>query len=124
MTIEVIAQNSSERRFATIALMTATAMQAADATLANVALPQLSRDLGGGIELGAWVMTSYLCAAAVVVPLTGWLRRRFGPRTLYRGAIGLFMLASLCCALAPSAASIIVFRIIQGAGGGVIPALA
>jgi DHA2 family multidrug resistance protein len=104
--------------------MIATAMQAADATIVNVALPQLAGELGGGLELGAWVMTSYLCAAAIVAPLTGWLRRRFGPRMLYHGAVGIFVLASLLCALAPSAAAIIVFRIVQGAGGGVIPALA
>src|SRR5262252_8848723 len=105
----------SARRFATIAVMVATAMQAADTTIVNVGLPQLQRDLGGGISLGAWVMTSYLCATAVVAPLTGWLRRRFGPRALYQGAIGVFVLASLLCAMAPSAPAIIAFRVIQGA---------
>jgi len=113
----------SERRWATAALMLATAMQAADATIVNVALPQLQRTLGGGIELGAWVMTSYLVAAAIVVPLTGWLRRRFGTRRLYGAALCLFVFASLLCSLAQSAAAIILFRILQGAGGGVIPAL-
>jgi DHA2 family multidrug resistance protein len=104
-------------------MMLATAMQAADATIVNVALPQLERDLHGGIELGAWIMTGYLCAAAVVVPLTGWLSRTLGPRRLYRGAIGLFVVASLLCATASSETGIILFRILQGAGGGVIPAL-
>lgn len=104
-------------------MMLATAMQAADATMVNVALPQLERSFGGGIGLGAWVLTSYLCAAAVVVPLTGWLSRTLGPRRLYRGAIGLFVLASLLCAAAPSGAAVILFRVLQGAGGGVIPAL-
>jgi DHA2 family multidrug resistance protein len=117
-------RTGSDRRWATTALMLATAMQAADATIVNVALPQLERTLGGGIELGAWVMTSYLVAAAIVVPLTGWLRRRFGPGQLYGAALGLFVLASLLCSLAPSAAALIAFRVIQGAGGGVIPALA
>jgi DHA2 family multidrug resistance protein len=113
----------SERRWATAALMLATAMQAADATIVNVALPQLEQQLGGGIELGAWIMTSYLCAAAIVAPLTGWLRRRFGPRQLYATALALFTVASILCALAPSAAAIILFRALQGFGGGVIPAL-
>jgi DHA2 family multidrug resistance protein len=116
--------SGSDRRWATTALMLATAMQAADATIVNVALPQLESDFGGDIELGAWIMTSYLVAAAIVVPLTGWLRRRFGPRRLYGAALGLFVLASLFCSLAPSAAAIIAFRVVQGAGGGVIPALA
>src|SRR5205823_12630812 len=100
MTVEVVAPGPSVRRFATAALMIATAMQAGDATIVNVALPHLAGDLGGGLELGAWVMTSYLCAAAVVAPLTGWLRRRLGPRALYQGAIGVFVLASVLCALA------------------------
>src|SRR6201996_1348149 len=113
----------AERRWVTVGLMLATALQAADATIVNVALPHVTHDLGGGLELGAWVMTSYLCAAAIVAPMTGWLRRRFGPRRLYIGAMGLFVSASLLCALAPSAGAIILFRIVQGAGGGVIPAL-
>jgi MFS transporter, DHA2 family, multidrug resistance protein len=113
----------SERRWATTALMLATAMQAADATIVNVALPRLQRDLGGGLELASWVLTSYLCAAAIVVPLTGWLRRRLGSRRLYLGAVALFVAASLLCAAAPSGIAVIVFRTLQGAGGGVIPAL-
>ena len=101
--------------------MIATAMQAADALIANVALPQLERDLGGGIELGAWVMTSYLCATAVTAPLTGWLRRRYGaqaavPRRGLGVCRGLAAVRtrpfrrrrSSCCGS------------LQGAGGGVI----
>ena len=85
----------ASRLVATAALMLASAMQAADATIANVALPQLERDLGGGVVLGAWVVTSYLCATAVVAPLTGWLRRRFGVRHLFVGAVVAFTAASL-----------------------------
>lgn len=123
MLARAVLLTGSGRRWATAALMLATAMQAADATIVNVALPQLERDLGGGLWLGAWVMTSYLCAAAIVAPLTGWLRRRFGPARLYITATALFVGASLLCAIAPSAAAIIVFRTLQGAGGGVLPAL-
>ena len=114
----------SDRLLATVAVMVATAMQAADATIANVALPQLERDLGGGIVLGAWVMTSYLCANALLAPLTGWLRRRFGARRLFVGGVGVFVMASLACSLAPTPAVIILARIVQGAGGGVIHPLA
>ena len=110
----------SDRRLGTIALMIATGMQAADATIVNVALPQLERDLGGGVVLGAWVMTSYLCATAVLAPLTGWLRRRYGARHLFVAAIAVFVIASLGCALAPSLPALILLRIVQGAAGGVI----
>ena len=113
-----------DRLIATVAVMVATAMQTADATITNVALPQLEYDLGGGIELGAWIMTSYLCASALVAPLTGWLRRRFGARRLFAGAVGVFVAASLACSLAPTPAVIILSRIVQGAGGGIVYPLA
>lgn len=109
-----------DRMLATGGLMVATAMQAADALIANVALPRLEADLGGGPALGAWVITSYLCAAAVVAPLTGWLRRRYGAARLFPLAVGAFVAASLLCALAPSAGALIMARMLQGAGGGVI----
>jgi len=101
-------------------LMIATAMQAGDALIINVALPRLQDDLGGGVELSAWVITSYLCAAAVAAPLTGWLRRRFGTQQLWSTTIGAFLGASLLCSLAPSAVALILFRLLQGAAGGVI----
>jgi MFS transporter, DHA2 family, multidrug resistance protein len=108
-------------RLGTWGLMIATAMQAADPLIVNVALPQIQEDLGTGIELGgAWVMTSYLCATAVMAPLSGWLRRRYGAGWLFQAAVGVYMAASLLCALAPSEAVIILFRVLQGAGAGII----
>ena len=104
--------------------MIATALQAADALIVNVALPRLEGDLGGGIELGTWVMTSYLCATAVTAPLTAWLRRRYGARRLFPGAVAAFVATSLLCAAAPSGAAMILFRVLQGAAGGVILPLA
>ncbi len=114
----------SSRRQAAIALMIATAMQAFDTTIANVALPQLEQSLGGDIDLGSWVMTSYLCASAVMATLTGWLRRRYGARQLFTGAIGLFVLGSVLCSIAPSATALIPFRLVQGTAAGIIQPLA
>ena len=85
MTLDATILSGSGRRQAAVALITATAMQAFDATIANVALPQLEQNLGGGVDLGSWVMTSYLCASAVMATLTGWLRRRYGARQLFAG---------------------------------------
>jgi DHA2 family multidrug resistance protein len=113
-----------DRMLATMALMVASAMQAADATIANVALPRLEHELGGGVEMGSWVVTAYLCATAVVAPLTGWLRRRFGARVLFAASVSAFAGASLLCSLAPSSGAIILFRVLQGAGGGAIHPLA
>jgi MFS transporter, DHA2 family, multidrug resistance protein len=123
MTAGVDVLSVSGRRQATIALMIATAMQALDATVANVALPQLERGFGGGIDLGAWVMTSYLCASAVTAILTGWLRRRRGARQVFTAAVALFVVASLLCALATTSNALIFFRLIQGAAAGIIQPL-
>src|SRR5438128_2502941 len=107
MIVEAVLPSGSGRRHAAIALMIATAMQAFDATIANVALPQLEQTLGGGIDLGSWVMTSYLCASAVMATLTGWFRRRYAARRLFFGATALFVLVSVLCSIAPSPAALI-----------------
>src|SRR5215469_14144189 len=120
MTLDAAILSGSGRRRAAVALITATAMQAFDSTIANVALPQLEQNLGGGIDLGSWVMTSYLCAAAVMATLTGWFRRRYGARQPLAGAIAVFVIASLLCSAAPSQAALIVFRLAQGAAAGII----
>jgi MFS transporter, DHA2 family, multidrug resistance protein len=124
MTVDVIALSNSGRRQAAVALMIATAMQAFDSTIANVALPQLEQSLGGGIDLGSWVMTSYLCAAAVMATLTGWFRRRYGARQAFGGAIVLFVVASVLCSISPSQTALILFRLVQGAAAGIIQPLA
>jgi MFS transporter, DHA2 family, multidrug resistance protein len=107
----------------TLALMIATMMQAFDATIANVALPQLERGFSTGIDLGSWVMTSYLCASAVTAVLTAWLRRRWGARQVFASAVGLFVAASLLCALATGAEALILFRLVQGAAAGILQPL-
>jgi DHA2 family multidrug resistance protein len=124
MTFDVIVLSNSGRRQAAIALMIATAMQAFDSTIANVALPQLQQSLGGGIDLGSWVMTSYLCAAAVMATLTGWFRRRYGARQAFGCAIALFVFASLLCSISPTQTTLILFRLVQGAAAGIIQPLA
>src|SRR5215472_11129305 len=124
MTVDVIMLPNSGRRQAAVALMIATAMQAFESTIANVALPQLEQSLGGGIDLGSWVMTSYLCASAVMATLTGWFRRRYGARQAFAGAIVLFVVASLLCSIAPSPAMLIQSRLAQGAAAGIIQPLA
>lgn len=117
-------RENSGHRLATFALMLATAMQAFDATIVNVALPELERGFGGGIGLGSWVVTSYLCAAAVSALLTGALRRRYGMAPLFCGSMSVFVLASLACAAAASPLALILARLVQGAAGGLLQPLA
>jgi MFS transporter, DHA2 family, multidrug resistance protein len=123
MTVDATIMAITSQRQAAVALMIATAMQAFDSTIANVALPQLEQNLGGGIELGTWVMTTYLCASAVMATLTGWFRRRYGARQSFAGAI-LFVFASTLCSVAPNSAALLVSRLIQGAAAGIIQPLA
>jgi MFS transporter, DHA2 family, multidrug resistance protein len=123
MIVDATILSISGRRQAVVALMIATAMQAFDSTIANVALPRLEQSLGGGIELGSWVMTSYLCASAVMATLTGWFRRQYGARQSFSGAIALFVFASMLCSIAPNAAALLVSRLIQGAAAGIIQPL-
>src|SRR5205085_9764271 len=124
MSVEARILSSSGRWQAMMALMIATAMQAFDATIANVALPQLEQTLGGGIEIGSWVMTSYLCASAIMATLTGWLRRRYGTRPLFIGSLSPFIVASGLCSIAASSVALVQFRLVQGTAAGIIQPLA
>ena len=91
-----------------------------DATIVNVALPVLGADLHTSIPVIQWVPTIYLLAFASVIPLTGWISGRFGAKPVWLASLGLFMTGSLLAGLSPSIGALIVFRAVQGAGGGMI----
>ena len=101
-------------------LVLGTFMVILDTTIVNIALDPLTRDLHTRLNTIQWVVTGYLLAIAVVVPLTGWASRRFGPKRLYVVAMVLFTLGSASCGLAHSANELIAFRVVQGLGGGAI----
>src|ERR1700710_2521825 len=96
----------------------ATFMEVLDTSIANVALPHIAGSLGGSQEEATWVLTSYLVASAIVLPISGWLANRFGRKRFYMGCVFFFTLASLLCGLAPSLGMLVFFRVIQGAAGG------
>jgi MFS transporter, DHA2 family, multidrug resistance protein len=102
----------------TIALSLATFMNVLDTSIANVSLPAIAGDLGVSPDQGTWVITSFGVANAISLPLTGWLTRRFGQVKLFTVSVVLFVIASFLCALAPSLALLIVFRVLQGAVAG------
>ncbi len=104
----------------TITVMLPTIMEIIDTSVANVALPYMQGSLNAGTEEITWVLTSYLVSNAVVLPMTGWLSRMFGRKRFLLTCIVLFTLASLLCGAAPNLASLILFRIIQGAAGGAL----
>jgi len=95
-------------------------MSILDTTIVNVAIRELSRSFGTSLSITQWVSTGYMLALATVIPLTGWAADRFGTKRLYIGSIALFVVGSALCGLAWSATSLIVFRVLQGFGGGMI----
>ena len=93
-------------------------MEVLDTSIANVALPHMAGNLGASNDQSTWVLTSYLVSNAIVLPISGWLAGLFGRKRFFLSCIVLFTLSSLLCGAAPTLAALIVFRIIQGAGGG------
>ena len=103
--------------------MFATFMEVLDTTVVNVSLPHIAGNLSATIDESTWVLTSYLVANAIVLPLTGWLARFFGRKRLLMVSVSGFTLASLLCGLAPNLPMLVLFRLIQGATGGAMQPL-
>ncbi len=96
----------------------ATFMEVLDTSIANVALPHVAGSLSAGQDESTWILTSYLVSNAIVLPLSGWLSSILGRKRFYMGCVVVFTLSSFLCGLAPNLGMLIVFRILQGAGGG------
>ena len=104
----------------TISVMLATIMQALDTTIANVALPRVQGTLSATQDEMGWVLTSYIVAAAITIPLTGWLASEFGRRKVFLTSIVLFTIASVLCGLATTLPQMVLFRLLQGVGGAAL----
>src|SRR5579863_5671174 len=97
-------------------------MEALDTSIANVAMPHIGGSLSASPEEATWVLTSYLVANAMVLPISGWIANRIGRKRFYMSCVTLFTLASLLCGLAPTLPMLVLFRVLQGgAGGGLQP---
>src|SRR5438093_4071028 len=96
----------------------ATFMEVLDTSIANVALPHISGNLSAGADESTWVLTSYLVSNAIVLPLSGWISGLVGRKRFYMICVALFTVSSFLCGLAPSLGVLVLFRILQGAGGG------
>ena len=106
-----------------IAVMFATFMEVLDTTVVNVSLPHIAGNLSATTEEATWVLTSYLVANAIILPLTGWLASFFGRKRLLMASVTGFTVSSLLCGLAPSLPLLVLFRLIQGATGGAMQPL-
>src|SRR6516225_11080218 len=93
-------------------------MEVLDTSIANVALPYIGGNLGASQDQSTWVLTSYLVSNAVVLPISGWCASVLGRKRFFMTCLAIFTVTSLLCGLAPSLGAIIIFRILQGAGGG------
>ncbi|MGZ6211344.1 MAG: DHA2 family efflux MFS transporter permease subunit [Candidatus Binataceae bacterium] len=96
----------------------ATFMELLDTSISNVSLPHIAGGLGTSYDESTWVLTSYLVANAIILPMSAWLSRVFGRKRYYMMCVALFTTTSLLCGLAPSLGLLIFFRVLQGVGGG------
>ena len=103
---------------ASIAVALATFMTVLDSSIANVAIPNISGNLGVSVDEGTWVITVFAAANAVSIPLTGWLTQRIGQVKLFVGAILLFIVASWLCGISPTMPVLLTARVLQGVMAG------
>ena len=108
------------RGWITVSIMLATFMQGVDTTITNVALPHIQGSLSVSQDQTAWVVTSYIVAAAIMTPLTGWLAGRFGIKYVFFFSVVGFTLTSALCGAATSLTQLVVFRLLQGVCGAAL----
>jgi DHA2 family multidrug resistance protein len=101
-----------------LTVMLSTFMEVLDTSIANVALPHIAGSLSSGVDESTWVLTSYLVSNAIVLPLTGWFSKLFGRKRFYMSCVFTFIVSSFLCGIAPSLPLLVLFRVLQGAGGG------
>ncbi len=107
-----------ERWLVAAAVMSAAVMELLDTSVVNVSLPHIAGNLSATVTETTWVLTSYLVANAIVLPIAGWLASRLGRRRLLMAAILGFIAASFLCGIAPSLPLLVAFRVLQGLSGG------
>ncbi|MGZ4818205.1 MAG: DHA2 family efflux MFS transporter permease subunit [Terriglobales bacterium] len=101
-----------------VSVMLGTFMEVLDTTVVNVSLPHIAGNVGATVDEATWVLTSYLVANAIILPMTGWLSNQFGRKRILLTSIVGFTAASVLCGMAPTLPFLIIFRVIQGATGG------
>jgi MFS transporter, DHA2 family, multidrug resistance protein len=93
-------------------------MEVLDTSIANVALPYIAGNLGASNDQSTWVLTSYLVSNAIILPISGWLAATLGRKRFFMSCLVVFTVSSLLCGFAPSLGFLLLFRVLQGAGGG------
>lgn len=96
----------------------ATFMELLDTSISNVSLPHIAGGLGTSYDESTWILTSYLVANAIILPMSAWLSQVFGRKRYYMMSVALFTATSFLCGIAPSLGLLLFFRVLQGIGGG------
>src|SRR5689334_8717735 len=110
-------QDASHKWLIAIAVMLGTALEVLDNSIINVALPHLQGSFSAGVDEITWVVTSYLVANGIMIPMTGWISSRFGRKRYFLISVLVFVTASALCGAAQTLTEIIIFRLVQGAAG-------
>ncbi|MDP3907420.1 MDR family MFS transporter [Novosphingobium sp.] len=110
-------------RLMMLGVMIAALLQILDTTIANVAVPHMQTSLGANADTINWVLTSYIVAAAIAMPITGWLAERVGTRRLFIWSVAGFIISSMLCGMAQNMTSMVIFRALQGVTGSFISPL-
>ena len=121
--VDVAALPTANPTLVVLGIMTASLIQILDTTIANVAIPHMQASLGATPDEVSWVLTSYIVATAVAMPITGWLADRVGSRRLFIASTALFVLFSMLCGMAQSITEMVIFRALQGIAGAFIAPL-
>ncbi len=111
------AHRSSHKWLIALAVMLGTTLEVLDNSIINVALPHLQGSFSAGVDEITWVVTSYLVANGIMIPMTGWISSHFGRKRYFLTSVMVFVLASAACGAAQSLAEIVIFRLVQGAAG-------
>src|SRR4029077_16570226 len=112
----------AHRGLMTATIICACVLQGIDTTIANVALPHIQGSMSAAQDQISWVLTSYIVASAIMMPMTGWLAGRFGIKYIFLGSVIGFTFASALCGAAESLPQLVIYRVLQGVfGAGLVP---
>src|SRR5256714_14476613 len=110
-------QQPSHKWLVALAVMLGTALEVLDTSIINVALPHMQGTFSASVDEIAWIVTSYLVANGIMIPMTGWISSRFGRKRYFMASVSVFVTASGLCGAATSLNQMVIFRLIQGAAG-------
>ncbi len=117
---DTLVEYGARRVVITITAVICALLQIIDSTIVNIALPTMQGNLGASLSETTWVITAYAIANVIMMPLTSWLGQQFGRRNYFAGSIMIFTVASFLCGNATTITELIVFRFLQGIGGGAL----